>query len=357
MILKRQYGILVPIQRAQETIRVLRSLRLLDNGLELIRAEDYLLLPLIHELSDREVSRIREQAGEIAIQSGVFEEVEIAPKTLEEAVRGQIPSELTRQLPRALDVIGDISVIELPQDLEQFSSVVGRGIMKVNPHVRLVLWKRSETGGQFRTRKFQVIGGVGGTETVCREFGCEYHLDISKVFFSPRLSHERMRVAQKVKPGELVVDMFAGVGPYSVLMAKLQPQSTVYSVDVNPEAIKYLKENSFANQVAERIIPMLGDSRQLAGRELRGLADRIIMNLPSDAEDYLPAASQILKPKGGEVHFYTFASREGSVETIRNRFRSAVEAQNRKVESFLFSKVIKEVSSNRVQVAIDARVK
>jgi tRNA (guanine37-N1)-methyltransferase len=357
MILKKKYGILVPKGRGEEIIQLLRRLGLLDNGYELIRTEDNLLLPLVRQLSDRELSTISELIGEVRTQFAVFEEVTKKPKTLEETVRGQIPNELIERLPRALDVIGDISVIELPKDLERFSSVIGQGIMKVNQHTRLVLEKMGKIGGQFRTREFEVIAGAGSTETVYREFGCEYHLDVSKVYFNPRLSHERMRVAQQVTAGETVVDMFAGVGPYSVLISKLQPQSTVYSVDVNPVAVKYLMDNAFRNRVADRVIPMFGDAKQLARKELSGLASRIIMNLPSEARNYVPAASQILKPEGGIIHFYAFASREETVETIRNLFHSAVEAQNRKVESFPFSKVIKEVSSNRVQVAIDALVK
>lgn len=355
--MKKQFGILVPIRRAERTLQILRSLGLLDNGHKLIRAENQLLLPLIRELSENEVSQMREHVGEFKTQFAVFAEAKSSPRRLKDAVRGQIQTELIEKLPRTLDVIGDVSIIELPEALEKFSSVIGEGVLKINPHVRLVLEKRSEIGGRFRTRKLEVIAGLGGTETVHREFSCEYHLDVSKVYFNPRLSYERMRVARQVKAGESVVDMFAGVGPYSVLIAKLQPYSTVYSADINPEAVRYLKDNAFRNRVADRVIPMFGDAKQLALRELSGLASRIIMNLPSEAKNYLPAASQILKPEGGVIHFYAFASREESVETIRNLFQSAIEAQNRKVESFSFSKVIKEVSSNRVQVAIDARVR
>jgi tRNA (guanine37-N1)-methyltransferase len=357
LTLKKQYGILVPIRKAEETLQILRSLGLLDHGHELIRAEDNLLLPLTRELSENEISQIRAHAGEAKTEFTVFAEAKNRPRKLEEAVGGQIPTELIQRIPRALDVIGDVSIVELPEELERFSSVIGEGIMRINPHIRLVLEKGSEIGGRLRTRKFKVIAGVGATETVHREFSCHYHLNVSTVYFNQRLSRERMRVAQQVKAGETVVDMFAGVGPYSILIAKLQPHSTVYSADVNPEAMRYLKDNVFTNQVADRVIPMLGEAKQLAERRLRGLANRIIMNLPSEAEDYLPAAAQILKAEGGVIHFYAFASREESLETIRSLFQSAVEHQNRKVESFQFCKAIREVAPGRVQVAIDSLVK
>jgi tRNA (guanine37-N1)-methyltransferase len=224
----------------------------------------------------------------------------------------------------------------------------------LNPHIRVVLRRASQVEGQFRTRKVEVMAGSGGMETIYKEFSCRYHLDVSTVYFNPRLSHERMRIADQVMPDESVVDMFAGVGPYSILIAKLQPKSSVYAVDINPTAIKYLRENIFANTVADRVLPMLGDVKVLASKALRGRAARLIMNLPSEAISYLPAASQILRDEGGIIHFYAFSSREEKIDKVLNSFRSNVEAQNRRVESVRFCKVIKEVAPNRVQVAIDA---
>lgn len=307
-------------------------------------------------LRDNEVVLIREQVGEVRTQLASFEEAREKEKTLEATLRGQVPDELIAKLPRSFDVIGDIAVIELSESLEQFSEVIGQGVLKISPHIRLALRRTSQVEGTFRTRRFEIIAGVGGTETVHREFSCRYQLDVSTVYFNPRLSGERMRIAQQVKPGESVVDMFAGVGPYSILIARLHPQSTVYSVDINPLAVKYLKENAFANRVADRVSPVLGDVKELAQRDLRQIANRVIMNLPSEASRYLPAACQILKGEGGMIHFYAFAGREENLDAIVESFELNVEAQNRKLSLVPFCKVIKEVAPNRVQVAIDALV-
>jgi tRNA (guanine37-N1)-methyltransferase len=355
--LKEQHGILLPLQMAGRTLRLLRRLQLVDNDHEFTRTELALLVPLVRGPSDSEAQLIRELIGDAGTQLAVFAEVKERPRNLEAALRGQIPDELIARLPRSFDVIGDIAVIELPEDMERFSAVIGKGILKINPQIRLALRKSSEIAGTFRTRKYEAIAGVGGTETVYREFSCRYHLDVSTVYFNPRLSHERLRVAQQVKPAEFVVDMFAGVGPYSILIAKHQPESRVYSVDLNPAAVKYLKENALANGVADRVISMLGDAKQFARQELRGLADRVIMNLPSEAKNYIAAASQILKDQGGIIHFYEFARREENLEEIRNSFQFVIEAQNRKIKSFQFCKVTKEVAPNRVELAIDALVK
>jgi tRNA (guanine37-N1)-methyltransferase len=352
--LKEQVGILLPLSMAEKGLRLLRELELVDYTCQFLRPDGAIHVPLLRELTENETRLMKVQVGDFKSQRGFFGGIEKKPRRLEAYLRGKIPDELISKLPRSFDSIGDIAVIELPESTEQFSAVIGRGIIEINPHIRLALRRSSQVEGPFRTRRFEVMAGVGGTETFYREFSCRYHLDVSTVYFSPRLSRERMRIAQQVMPDEFVVDMFAGVGPYSVLIAKLQPKSTVYSVDINPAAVKYLRENAFANGVADRVIPIHGDVKELVGKDLRGLANRVIMNLPSEAVNYLPAASQIIKDEGGMVHFYAFAQREESIDSVLSSFRSNVEAQNRRIKSVRFCKVIKEVAPNRVQVAIDA---
>jgi tRNA (guanine37-N1)-methyltransferase len=164
-------------------------------------------------------------------------------------------------------------------------------------------------------------------------------------------------VAKQVEENEVVVDMFAGVGPYSVLIAKLQSTSRVYSIDINPSAIKYLEENTFRNRVADRVTPILGDARELSKLKVRGIADRVIMNLPSEAGNYVDAALQTLKREGGIVHFYQFAQRDAIVDSIKDSFKSSVIGENREVKSINFCKAIREIAPGKVQVAIDAVVR
>jgi tRNA (guanine37-N1)-methyltransferase len=160
-----------------------------------------------------------------------------------------------------------------------------------------------------------------------------------------------------VSTHDVVVDMFAGVGPYSILIAKLQHHAKVYALDINPSAVKYLKENILANGVTEQVIPLQGDTRQLAEGRIQGTADRVVMNLPSSAEGFLDAASHILKIDGGYIHFYCFAQRGVSLKMVKEQFRMSLLGQKRKVERFTYCDVIREISPTRVQVAIDALIK
>lgn len=344
------------MEKAQKALTLLRSMGLRLDGYELRKDQTMIMIPLAHKPSELQSDVLRRELGAFQIRQVPFERRLSRPKNLQEAVAGRVPSHLISVLPRSFDVIGDIAIIDLPSELGAYAVEVGNGILQISPHVRLVARKSGEVTGKFRTRDLQTLVGFGSMETVYREFSCNYHLDASSVYFNPRLSHERLRVAQQIKESEVVVDMFAGVGPYSVLIAKLHPRSRVHSVDINPSAIKYLKENIFTNGVADRVTPLLGDVRNLSEAKLRGIADRVIMNLPSEAEKYIDAALRILRKEGGLINFYQFSQRDTNVDSIKESFKSSVTAENRQVKSFGFCKQIREVAPGRVQFAIDAAI-
>ena len=355
--MKRLYGIGLPLQDAERAIATLRKMELFLGGYDFQRAERTITIPIVRELSRQEEEIFRAQFPAFQVKETLFEPVISKPTKLQDAIGEEIPSSLVSLLPRSLDIIGDIAVLELPAELEAYANDVGNGILRINPHVRLVVKKLGEVAGQYRTRSFQVVAGAGTTETVHYEFSSSYRLDLTTVYFNPRLSHERLRVAHEVGEHDVVVDMFAGVGPYSVLIAKSQPRTKIYSIDINPAAIRYLKENIFSNRVADQVIPLLGDARLFSEEKVRSIANRVVMNLPSEAEKYLPAALQMLKPDGGIIHFYQFVTREKPIRSIECEFRSSIEAVQRRVESFKFCKVIREIAPGKVQVAIDAVIR
>lgn len=351
--MKESPGVLIPAREVEGVLSLLRKLQLVNPKLKFIRTTENVLIPVSHKPSPKETQTIRSRCPNARIQPATFEEVRIRPRDLAECMHEKIPEHLLKNLPRSFDIIGDIAIVELPEELFQFSRSIGGGIMQLSPNVRLVTRKSGEVTGVFRTRSIETIAGEGNTVTVHKEYSCLYHLDIAKVYFNPRLSWERMRVARQVKAGERVVDMFAGVGPYSVLIAKTQPSSRIHSIDINPDAITYLRENILLNKVADRVTWTLGDARKSAAELLRGTADRVIMNLPSESKTFLDVALTTLKESGGAIHFYTFASRADSVNEIKESIRSIIHDQGFEVRSFSFSDIIREVAPNRVQVALD----
>ena len=204
------------------------------------------------------------------------------------------------------DIIGDIAIIKpIPGFQANMIELAGK-IIAANKHVRTVLRQVTPVSGEYRTRALDWILGEKKTETVHREHGCWFKVDVARVYFSPRLIYERIRVAKKVNPGETVINMFAGAGCFSIIIAKHSRASKVFSIDINPEAARYTFENVYLNKVEGRVSTILGDSKAIVELHLRERADRVLMPLPNMAITYLDAAIAALKSKQGDLHIYDF---------------------------------------------------
>lgn len=227
------------------------------------------------------------------------------PKNLREALEGKLTGDELRRL-RAFDIVGDIAIIKLPDELLPKKHLIGQALMEVHKHIRTVLRQASAVSGEFRTRELEVIAGEPRTETVHQEHGCRFKTDLAQAYFSPRLATERLHIARLVGSGEVITNMFAGVGCYSIVIAKHSEASKVYSIDKNLRAVEYMRDNIRVNKVAARVVPIQGDTRDVVKRHLEGRADRVLMPLPEFARDFFDVALLALRPNGGTVHFYDF---------------------------------------------------
>lgn len=227
------------------------------------------------------------------------------PKDLREALMEQLSKEELK-LFRAFDVVGDIAIVKLPKGLLSKKHLIGKALMDVHNNVRTVLNQTSPVKGEFRTRGLEIIAGEPRTETVYHEGGCSFRVDLAKTYFSPRLGTERLRVAKRVMPRETVVNMFAGVGTYSIIIAKHSRAEIVYSIDKNQSAFEYMRDNIRINKVGDRVVAILGDARDVIAKRLAGKANRVLMPLPELSHEFFDAALAALKPSGGVVHFYDF---------------------------------------------------
>jgi tRNA (guanine37-N1)-methyltransferase len=207
------------------------------------------------------------------------------------------------------EVIGDIAVLT-ETIAEQKEQLAAHALMNCHKNIKVVATRISPVEGVFRTRKLRIIAGANRTETRHTENGCRYKLDLEKVYFNPRLAGERNRVAAQVARSgvdkEEIIDTFAGVGPFSIQIAKRAPQSHIRAIDINPEAIRYLRENIELNGI-RNIEAIEGDVSEIYAL-FRNTADRIIMNLPKSAYLFLREALSMLKPRGGTIHFYDLES-------------------------------------------------
>ena len=340
---------------AVPAIQSLVKTGILDRHFFVKTDDQAIILPLARKLTQEEIEDLRKLVPGANSGSEDFEPRNRRPRTLEEALAGRLPLDQLSKLPRSFDVVGDITVLELDSELTPYETSIAEAIMEVHPNVRAVFAKSGEISGNERVRPLRHIDGENRTQTIHREQGCLFKVDLSKVFFSPRLSTEHQRIANMVENGERVVDMFAGVGPFSVLIAKRLENVRVDAIDANPQAIELVRENVRANKVESKVHAHFGDARDMIREELSRSASRVIMNHPSAAKDFIEEACDALQPAGGILHYYTFAGSDWEADS-RSEIERGVEASDRFTERVLGIRRVREVAPLKWQVAVDLKV-
>src|SRR3989475_12682688 len=340
---------------AELAIQSLVKAGIIDRHFFVKTDDQTIILPLVRNPTQLEIDQLRKIVPNLNSGTEDFEPRTRHPRTLEEALADRMPSDLLSKLPRSFDVVGDIAILELDSELAAFETGIAQAIMEVHPNVRAVFAKSGEVSGPERVRPLRYLSGENRTRTIHREQGCLFKVDLSKVFFSPRLSTEHQRVALLVDKGERVVDMFAGVGPFSILIAKRVGDVRVEAIDTNPEAVELLRENVRANKVESKVHAHLGDSRDIIRENFTHVASRVIMNHPSASKDFIKEACDALHPTGGLIHYYTFAGSNWEADS-RNELERRVEESGYIAERVLEIHRVREVAPMKWQVAVDLRV-
>lgn len=332
------------------------KLKIADTKLEIQKDGNSIYVPLLRQPSPEELKAFMEQAENAEISTHTFQQRPKRAKNLIEMLDGKLPPHLLSVLPRSADVVGDIAIIEIPPELEAHKVAVGKAVLNINKKVKTVLAKTSAVSGTYRLREYVIIAGDAKTITIHKEHGCKYYVDVAKIYFSPRLSYEHNRVASLVNEDETIIDLFAGVGPFSILIANTHENVMVYAVDVNPDAVEFLKKNIRLNSVENKVHPLLGDARQVVKEKLSRTADRVIMNLPEKAIEFIDVACEALKQTGGIVHFYGFVNASITLESMQSRFTKAIERCGRKVEEISTAKSVRATAPHEWQFVLDAKI-
>ncbi len=263
---------------------------LLDQSLYVDKDQDFLYLPVLAALEG------------LPTEERDFKEREREERDYKALVN--VPDELRPLLPTAFDTLGDIAIVRLSDELLPYAREVGDALRSAFPRLRSVFLDHGVIG-EFRVLDLEVIAGEDVSETVHTEYGLRFKVDPRKAYFNPRLSNERRRIASLVREGETVVDMFSGVGPFAIMIAKLSRPGVVYAIDLNPEAVQLMRENVELNKV-KGVVPLEGDARQWVFD--LPCSDRVIMNLPHSAIDFFADALTRLK-LGGVMHLYHICDR------------------------------------------------
>ena len=297
---------------------------------------------------------------EIPIKDGferMFEGYEIveqsdpvfAKKTdIYEILKDKIPKELWDLIPKRYKILGSIILVKIPDELAPYESMIGEELLKLHPRCKAV-WKDLGKEGMLRRPRVKLIAGKGSV-TVHKENGCLFKFDVTKVMFSPGNQGERMRMARVVEEGEIVVDMFAGIGYFTIPIAVHAKPKRIYSIEINPDSYSFLLENLRLNDV-RCVVPILGDSMHVTPE---GIADRVIMG-HIFCHEFLPVAIRALKEEGGIVHYHESVP-EAVLDRPIRRIEKACERLGRKVKILNFRKV-KNYSPGVLHMVVDALIR
>jgi tRNA (guanine37-N1)-methyltransferase len=209
----------------------------------------------------------------------------------------------------SMDFIGDIALLRL--DDAKYITEIAEAILESNTHVKTVFIDHG-VKDDYRVRDIEFILGDNKTETTHTEFGVSIKVDISKTYFSPRLAAERLRIAQQIKKGEYVIDMFAGVAPFGLIIAKYSHPKKIFSIDKNHHAVQYAQKNVILNKKENLFEIIEGDAKKII--KTLPHVHHIIMNLPHKSYGYLPAAIK----KAKLLHYYEILDRKGVEERLDN---------------------------------------
>jgi tRNA (guanine37-N1)-methyltransferase len=279
-------------------------------------------------------------------------------KRLKEKLSTALPQEALSKVYSSFDIVGDLVIIKTANANPQETQAIAHQIVATHKNIKTVLAPTTAIKSGYRTRELKLLAGENKTVTTHKEFGCTFQVDVAKCYFSPRLSHERTRVAKLVQSGETVVNMFAGVGCFSIVIAKNVPQVKVYSIDVNPAAYDYMVENVRRNRVYGRVHPLLGDAKDLIESQLQGAADRVLMPLPELALQYLPTALTALKPCGGWIHFHDFMHATADEDPKEKTKQKVAEKLGSLGVNYTiaYARVVRSIGPNWWHIVIDVQV-
>ncbi len=264
---------------------------------------------------------------------------------------GFLSESLVKNLPRKWEKIGDVLLLKIPEELSGYAEQVAQLYADVLD-CKSVLQDVGGISGVYREPQVVLLYGLPDTETVHVENTVRYKLNPKRVMFSSGNMDERIRMGRVVSDGEVVVDLFAGIGYFSLPIAVHSSPQRVFSCEMNPVAFEYLKENIVLNDVTHLIRPVFGDNRKTAPQ---GVADRVIMGYLKDTWQYLPVAFNCLKDNKGILHYHETGAVGNIVKQSCKRLDRFAQKKNRKITR-VKSHIIKSYAPGVSHVVLDVMI-
>ena len=274
-------------------------------------------------------------------------------RVLKKALENILSDEDIKELVSAFDQIGDIIIVRIPDSLISKKKIIGKALLEQVKTAKTVFHQSSPVEGDFRTRNLELIVGDEKTETEYKENGCRFIVDVEKAFFSPRLSTERERIANLVNDNDVIINMFGGVGMFSLLAAR-KKSCTVYNIDINPVASKLCEENIKLNKLKGKVISLNGDATKIIKEQLQDKADRVLMLLPERSDEFLDTAISSLK-KNGVIHYYSHIHAEKKQDAPKLSEEHFLNINKIQAE-ILDSRVVRPVGPRFYQTVVDIKI-
>ncbi|MBI1662256.1 MAG: 50S ribosomal protein L11 methyltransferase [Nitrosopumilus sp.] len=257
------------------------------------------------------------------------------------------------ELISAFDQIGDIIIVRIPDSLLSKKKIIGETLLNDVKIARSVFYQASAVEGDFRTRNLEIIAGEDNRETEYKEFGCKFIVDVENAFFSPRLSTERDRISNLIQDGEIMTNMFAGVGMFSIIAAK-KKKCTVYSLDINPIASELCERNIKLNKLAGEVISINEDAAKIINELLLDKSDRTLMLLPERSDEFLEYAIKTTKNEG-IIHYYSHIHADKKSDAGKLSEEHYLQVTPVKSE-ILGSKIVRPVGPRYYQTVVDVKI-
>ena len=326
----------VPLKQLNDTRIDLMEKGIMSMDFRIKTDDEFGYVPVNEDVEDHEIVDIElDPMKKVAHSFSELLEKDLSPEEIEE-------------LKTSFDTIGDVIILEIPDNLYDKRQIIGEAAYKFTKR-KAVYMKKSAIKGTIRIRDLEFLAGEDDSITIHKEHGARLKLDVREVYFSPRLATERKRVMESIMDGEKILDMFCGIGPFPIVIAK-NKNVEITAVDINESAIKYLEENIELNKLKGSINPYCGDVREVA-KSFNCKFDRIIMNLPGLAYTFLDVAVDLIEDCG-TINYYEFSD---SYEQGIKRLETACENAGKEVEITNCRKV-KSISPDEWHVAIDGKV-
>jgi len=350
----------------------LKSENFIDKSKKVISEGQFVFFPLIENKKQikKLIKYIEPNISFEIIHRESYNSLDNSLKTIEDILKNELPPNIFKLIPKSYDIIGHIAIIEFDRFKNiSYKEAIGykrkfaKALLITNKTVKSIYEKKGRVKGKFRLRNLKLLRGKDQPHTIYKENNCIFNLNVKKTYFSPRLAYERKRLVDyDIKDHEVIIDMFAGVGPYSIQIAK-DHDVEVYSFDINPIAYKYLKKNILLNKMKGKVYAFNINAKSLLkstntlGNELKHKADRIIMNLPQKTLKFIDVACFLMRVSGGILHNYQFVNNQNSIELAIKNLNLALEKSFWVIEKIIDYRIVRPFSPRLNLVVVDSVIR